>query len=92
MVSDWPYRLARRVVSRAPRRPKTLTLAAAPEVETGSVLRATFHGHSVDYEVETGSGTLTVTVPGPHPQGLLAEGTNVSVVIDPAQAYVLVKS
>ncbi|HUR06563.1 MAG TPA: TOBE domain-containing protein, partial [Nonomuraea sp.] len=73
-------------------RPETLSLTAAPEGGIGSVLRATFHGHSVDYEVETGAGTLAVTVPGPDPQCLLAEGTNVTVGIDPARAYVLVKS
>jgi iron(III) transport system ATP-binding protein len=73
-------------------RPETLSLAAAPEGGIGSVLRGTFHGHSVDYEVETGAGTLAVTVPGPDPRRLLAEGANVSVSIDPARAYVLVKS
>ncbi|MFC4117639.1 ABC transporter ATP-binding protein [Nonomuraea zeae] len=73
-------------------RPETLSLAAAAEGGAGSVLRATFHGHSVDYEVETTSGTLTVTVPGPDPQCLLAEGTNVTVTADPAKAYVLTKS
>ncbi|MFD1545846.1 ABC transporter ATP-binding protein [Nonomuraea guangzhouensis] len=73
-------------------RPETLSLTAAPEGGIGSVLRATFHGHSVDYEVETGAGTLAVTVPGPDPRCLLAEGTNVTVGIDPARAYALVKS
>ncbi|MFF4621895.1 TOBE domain-containing protein [Nonomuraea jabiensis] len=56
------------------------------------VARTAFHGHSVDYEVETASGTLLVTVPGPDPQGLPAEGTNVTVGIDPGRAYVLTKS
>ncbi|MEV4363604.1 ABC transporter ATP-binding protein [Nonomuraea sp. NPDC004186] len=73
-------------------RPETLSLRPAAEGGTGSVLRAAFHGHSVDYEVETASGTLLVTVPGPDPQGLLAEGTNVTVAIDPGRAYVLTKS
>jgi iron(III) transport system ATP-binding protein len=73
-------------------RPETLSLTAAAEGGIGSVLRATFHGHSVDYEVETGSGTLSVTVPGPDPRCLLAEGANVTVAIDPARAYALVKS
>ncbi|MFI6505810.1 ABC transporter ATP-binding protein [Nonomuraea typhae] len=73
-------------------RPETLSLTAAPEGGTGSVLRATFHGHSADYEVETHVGTLVVTVPAPDPQGLLAEGTNVTVGIDPARAYVLTKT
>ncbi|NRQ32794.1 ABC transporter ATP-binding protein [Nonomuraea sp. NN258] len=73
-------------------RPETLSLAPAGDGGTGSVLRATFHGHSVDYEVETRAGTLSVTVPGPDPQGLLAEGTNVTVTADPARAYVLTKA
>ncbi|MEV0596049.1 ABC transporter ATP-binding protein [Nonomuraea cavernae] len=72
-------------------RPETLSLAAAPEGGVGSVLRSTFHGHSVDYEVETNAGTLAVTVPGPEPRRLLAEGTNVTVTIDPGRAYVLNK-
>ncbi|MEV4019364.1 response regulator [Nonomuraea angiospora] len=35
---------------------------------------------------------LLVTVPGPDPQGLPAEGTNVTVGIDPGRAYVPTKS
>ncbi|RBQ15055.1 ABC transporter ATP-binding protein [Spongiactinospora rosea] len=70
-------------------RPETLSLAAAGEGGNGSVLRATFHGHSVDYEVETRAGTLAVTVPGPDPARLLGEGTNVTVTIDPERAYLL---
>jgi iron(III) transport system ATP-binding protein len=73
-------------------RPETLSLAPAPMGGVGTVLRATFHGHSVDYEVETNAGTLAVTVPGPDPRTLLDEGANVSVAIDPARAYVLTKS
>jgi len=73
-------------------RPETLTLAAAPAGGTGMVLRTTFHGHSVDYEVETNAGTLAVTVPGPDPRNLLDEGVNVTVTIDPARAYVLTKT
>jgi len=73
-------------------RPETLTLAAAPMGGTGTVLRTTFHGHSVDYEVETNAGTLAVTVPGPDPRNLLDEGVNVTVTIDPARAYVLTKT
>ncbi|MET9251124.1 TOBE domain-containing protein [Nonomuraea sp. NPDC003709] len=73
-------------------RPETLSLRPAAEGGTGSVPRAAFHGHSVDYEVETASGTLLVTVPGPDPQGLPAEGTNVTVAIDPGRAHVLTKS
>ncbi|WP_433359619.1 ABC transporter ATP-binding protein [Streptosporangium sp. CA-115845] len=72
-------------------RPETLSLAVAPAGGVGSVLRSTFHGHSVDYEVETNAGTLAVTVPGPEPRRLLAEGANVTVTVDPARAYVLNK-
>jgi iron(III) transport system ATP-binding protein len=70
-------------------RPETISLTAAAEGGTGTVLRTTFHGPSVDYEVETTSGTLHVTVAGPDPAGLLAEGTNVAVSINPQRAYVL---
>ncbi|MEV0581909.1 ABC transporter ATP-binding protein [Nonomuraea sp. NPDC050310] len=72
-------------------RPETLALAPAAEDGTGAVLRTTFHGPSVDYEVETGAGTLAVTVPGPDPRHVLAEGTNVTVTADPARAYLLQK-
>jgi iron(III) transport system ATP-binding protein len=70
-------------------RPETISLDPAVENGSGTVLRATFHGHSVDYEVETTSGTLHVTDPGPDPDGLIAEGTNVAVTINPDRAYVL---
>ncbi len=73
-------------------RPETLSLAPAPLGGVGSVLRATFHGHSVDYEVETNAGTLSVTVPGPDPRRLIDEGANVTVTLDPARAYVLTKT
>ncbi|MFG1941374.1 ABC transporter ATP-binding protein [Nonomuraea sp. NPDC048826] len=72
-------------------RPETLSLAAAPDGGVGTVLRSTFHGHSVDYEVETSSGTLAVTLAGPEPRRMLDEGANVTVTVDPARAYVLGK-
>jgi hypothetical protein len=43
----------------------------------------------VDYEVETRSGTLSVTVPGPDPTGFLTVGTQVNVRVDPRRAFVL---
>jgi iron(III) transport system ATP-binding protein len=70
-------------------RPETISLEPAPEGGTGTVLRSTFHGHTVDYDVETNSGTLSVTEAGPDPLRLLAAGTNVSVTIDPRRTYVL---
>ncbi len=70
-------------------RPETIALSPVTEGGMGTVLRTTFHGHSVDYEVETAVGTLSVTEPGPDPGRLLAEGTNVTVTIDPARSYVL---
>ncbi|MEV0130604.1 ABC transporter ATP-binding protein [Dactylosporangium sp. NPDC050688] len=70
-------------------RPETIALRPAGEGGIGTVLRSTFHGHSVDYEVETISGTLHVTDAGPDPDGLLTVGTNVAVTVNPDRAYVL---
>jgi iron(III) transport system ATP-binding protein len=70
-------------------RPETISLRPADEGGIGTVLRSTFHGHSVDYEVETISGTLHVTDAGPDPDRLLGVGTNVAVTLNPDRAYVL---
>jgi iron(III) transport system ATP-binding protein len=70
-------------------RPETIRLTPAAEGGTGAVLAAVFHGDSVEYQVETGSGTLHVTEAGPDPARLLTEGTNVTVTIDPRKAYLL---
>ena len=70
-------------------RPETISLEPAPEAGNGTVLRSIFHGHTVDYDVETTSGTLSVTEAGPDPSRLLAAGTNVRVTIDPRKAYLL---
>jgi iron(III) transport system ATP-binding protein len=70
-------------------RPETITVAAAPEGGVGTVLRSAFHGHSVDYDIETNSGTLSVTQSGPDPVRILTEGTHVHITIDPARAYLL---
>ena len=55
----------------------------------GVVLRSTFHGPSIDYEVETTGGTVTVTESGKDPRDAVAEGTNVDVAIDADRAYLL---
>ena len=70
-------------------RPETISLAPAHEGGIGTVLRSTFHGHSVDYEVETTIGTLNVTNSGPNPGQLIGEGTNVTITIDQERAYLL---
>ena len=70
-------------------RPETVTLTPATEQAVGTVLSSTFHGHTVDYEVETINGTISVTELGPDPQRLLAEGTHVDVVVNPQKAYIL---
>jgi iron(III) transport system ATP-binding protein len=70
-------------------RPETVELAPASVGGMGTVLRSTFHGHSVDYEVETNTGTLNVTERGPDPRKMLGEGTNVSITIDPNRVYLL---
>ncbi|GAA4262800.1 ABC transporter ATP-binding protein [Dactylosporangium darangshiense] len=73
-------------------RPETVELAPAEAGGAGTVLRSTFHGHTVDYEVETNTGTLSVTQLGPDPRKVLSEGTNVSISIDPGRAYLLTKT
>jgi iron(III) transport system ATP-binding protein len=70
-------------------RPETIALTPAPNGGVGVVLSSTFHGHTVDYEVETSSGTLSVAEANPDPRRLLAEGTNVDITIDPDRAYIL---
>ncbi|MFC6021285.1 hypothetical protein ACFP2T_34560 [Plantactinospora solaniradicis] len=55
------------------------------------MLRSTFHGPTIDYDVETTSGTITVTEPGRDPGRALDEGTNVHVLIDPDRAYLLAR-
>jgi iron(III) transport system ATP-binding protein len=70
-------------------RPETISLAPAGDGGIGAVLRSTFHGHSVDYEVETISGTLHVTESGPDPNALIDIGTNVAITLSPDRSYVL---
>jgi iron(III) transport system ATP-binding protein len=70
-------------------RPETISLKPAGEGGIGAVLRSTFHGHSVDYEVETISGTLHVTEAGPDPGALIDVGTNVAITLSPDRSYVL---
>jgi iron(III) transport system ATP-binding protein len=70
-------------------RPETLTLTPVTSGGRGVVLRSTFHGHSVDYEVDTVDGTLSVAVSNPDPTRLLADGTRVDVHIDADRACVL---
>ncbi|MDW5327927.1 ABC transporter ATP-binding protein [Plantactinospora sp. KLBMP9567] len=74
-------------------RPETMKLTPVTDGGTGIgvVLRSTFHGPAVDYEIETTSGTLTVTDPGVDPREALAEGTSVNVRIDPDRAYLLTR-
>jgi iron(III) transport system ATP-binding protein len=70
-------------------RPEGIKLAPSTEGGNGTILRSAFHGHSVDYEVETSRGTLTVADAGPDPRGLLGEGVNVHVSIDPLRAFLI---
>lgn len=74
-------------------RPETVRVEAVTDGGTGMgvVLRSTFHGPAIDYEIETTSGTLTVTEPGRDPRQALREGTNVTVGIDPDRAYLLTR-
>ncbi|MFI6477556.1 ABC transporter ATP-binding protein [Nonomuraea sp. NPDC050663] len=70
-------------------RPESVSVTPTAVEGNGSVLGVTFHGASVDYQVETAGGTLTCTVAGPHPGELLAEGTNVTVSFAADRAYAL---
>ncbi len=72
-------------------RPETVTLCPVTDGGTGLgvVLRSTFHGPSIDYEVETTGGTITVTELGTDPGAAVAEGTNVDVSIAPDRTYLL---
>ncbi|MFJ8049642.1 TOBE domain-containing protein [Streptomyces luteogriseus] len=74
-------------------RPETVSLSAVSDGGTGigAVLRSTFHGATIDYEVETTAGTITVTEPGVDPREALAEGTNVEVSFDQDRAYLLTR-
>ncbi|GII95033.1 ABC transporter ATP-binding protein [Sinosporangium siamense] len=70
-------------------RPEVLSVAHASREGEGVILNRTFHGASVDYEIETAGGTVTAAVPAPHPAVLLTEGTPVTVTFAPDRAYVL---
>ncbi|WP_460064883.1 ABC transporter ATP-binding protein [Streptomyces sp. YKOK-I1] len=74
-------------------RPETVSLSAVTDGGTGIgvVLRSTFHGATIDYEVETTAGTMTVTEPGVDSREALAEGANVEVTFDPDRAYLLTR-
>ncbi|WP_415924865.1 ABC transporter ATP-binding protein [Streptomyces sp. AK04-3B] len=74
-------------------RPETVSLSAVTDGGTGigAVLRSTFHGATIDYEVETTGGTITVTEPGVDPREALAEGTPVDVTFDPDRSYLLTR-
>jgi iron(III) transport system ATP-binding protein len=74
-------------------RPETMKLTPVTDGGggIGVVLRSTFHGPTIDYDVETTSGTITVTEPGRDPREALDEGTNVHVLIDPDRAYLLAR-
>ncbi|WP_433385691.1 TOBE domain-containing protein [Micromonospora sp. KLBMP9576] len=74
-------------------RPETMRLSAVTDGGTGLgvVLRSTFHGPSIDYEVETTGGTITVTEQGIDPRDAVAEGAAVDVTFDPGRAYLLTR-
>ncbi len=72
-------------------RPESVSLVPATEGANGVVLSTAFHGATAEYEVETSTGTLVVSVPSPDPTGLLADGTRVQVGLDQCRSYVLRK-
>jgi iron(III) transport system ATP-binding protein len=72
-------------------RPETVALAPVTDggAGIGAILRSTFHGPTIDYEIETTSGTVTVIEPGRDPRNLLPEGTNVNLKVDPDRSWLL---
>ncbi|MGW4499088.1 ABC transporter ATP-binding protein [Micromonospora sp. NPDC004336] len=74
-------------------RPETIRLSPVTDGGTGlgAVLRSTFHGPSIDYEVETTGGTITVTEQGVDPRDAVPEGAAVDVTFDPDRAYLLTR-
>ncbi len=72
-------------------RPETIGLAPVTDGGNGMgvVLRSTFHGPTVDYEVETHNGTVTVVESGRDPWQLLPEGTSVNILLDAERSYLL---
>ncbi|MBB5874172.1 iron(III) transport system ATP-binding protein [Allocatelliglobosispora scoriae] len=74
-------------------RPETVKVSAVTDGGSGigTVLRTTFHGPTIDYEIETTGGTITVTEAGIDSRLALSEGTNVHLVLNPERAYLLTR-
>ncbi|RZT79445.1 iron(III) transport system ATP-binding protein [Micromonospora violae] len=70
-------------------RPETVRLTPVTSGGNGTVLRSTFHGPSLDYEIETVAGTITATEQGGDPSEALAEGASVDLTFDADRAYLL---
>jgi iron(III) transport system ATP-binding protein len=70
-------------------RPENVRLTPVTGGGNGTVLRSTFHGPSLDYEIETTAGTVAVTEQGGDPRDALAEGTSVELTFDSDRAYLL---
>jgi iron(III) transport system ATP-binding protein len=72
-------------------RPETVGLAPVTDggTGTGTVLRSTFHGPTVDYEIETRIGTVTIVEFGRDPSQRLPEGTSVNILLDAERSYLL---
>jgi iron(III) transport system ATP-binding protein len=70
-------------------RPENVRLTPVAGGGNGIVLRSTFHGPSLDYEIETRAGTIAATEQGGDPRDALAEGTAVDLTFDSDRAYLL---
>jgi iron(III) transport system ATP-binding protein len=70
-------------------RPETVRLAPVTSGGNGIVLRSTFHGPTIDYEIETKAGTLRATEQGVDPRDALPEGAPVDLSFDSGRAYLL---
>ncbi|MGH3808136.1 MAG: ABC transporter ATP-binding protein [Pseudonocardiaceae bacterium] len=72
-------------------RPESVSLTPVADGADGVVLSSEFHGMTAEYEIETSTGTLIASVPGPNPTGLLTHGTPVRLTLDEHRSYVLRK-
>jgi iron(III) transport system ATP-binding protein len=70
-------------------RPEWILLAPREEDADGVVLSSSYLGTTVEYEVETLAGILTVSVPSPDPETILADGCRVRVSFDEARSFLL---
>lgn len=74
-------------------RPESVRLAPTDAADvagsTGWVLSSMFYGDSIEYEVETEAGNITVSVPDPHGDQTFAPGQYLDVSFEQERAWLL---